>query len=79
MGLHIASSFVPFFGRPAKTPRGPAVFALRLDVPVFFGVSLRQPRWPLPLHIREIVTERTGDTERDVDAIVTQYTRLLER
>ena len=29
MGL--ASTFVPFFGRPAKTPRGAAVFALRFE------------------------------------------------
>ncbi|HMI46757.1 MAG TPA: hypothetical protein VK491_11370, partial [Gemmatimonadaceae bacterium] len=41
MGL--ASTFVPFFGRPAKTPRGAAVFALRFDTPVIFVVALRQP------------------------------------
>lgn len=77
-GLHIASSFVPFFGRPAKTPRGPAVLALRLAVPVFFGVSLRLPDGRYHVHIREIVTERTGDTDRDVDAILNEYSRLLE-
>lgn len=77
-GLHIASSFVPFFGRPAKTPRGPAVLALRLAVPVFFGVSLRLPDGRYHVHIREIVTERTGVTDRDVDAILNEYSRLLE-
>jgi KDO2-lipid IV(A) lauroyltransferase len=41
--LGLASTFVPFFGRPAKTPRGPAVFALRLDVPVFFAAAVRMP------------------------------------
>ncbi|MFL5469307.1 MAG: lysophospholipid acyltransferase family protein, partial [Gemmatimonadaceae bacterium] len=41
MGL--ASTFVPFFGRPAKTPRGAAVFALRFGVPVIFVVALRKP------------------------------------
>ena len=64
-GLHIASSFVNFFGRPAKTPRGPAVLALRLGVPVFFGVSIRLPDDRYHIHIREIVTERTGDTDRE--------------
>ena len=78
-GLHIASSFVPFFGRPAKTPRGPAVLALRLAVPVFFGVCLRLPDGRYHLHIREVVTERTGDTDRDVDAILNEYSRLLEQ
>lgn len=77
-GLHIASSFVNFFGRPAKTPRGPAVLALRLGVPVFFGVSIRLPDDRYHIHIREIVTERTGDTDRDVDAILNEYSRALE-
>ena len=78
-GLHIASSFINFFGRPAKTPRGPAVFALRLNVPVFFGVSIRQPDGRYRIHVREIIVERTGDTEHDVDAILNEYSRLLER
>ena len=77
-GLHIASSFVNFFGRPAKTPRGPAVFALRLDAPVFFATSIRIPDGRYHIHVREIVTERTGDTDRDVDAILNEYSRLLE-
>ena len=37
--LGLASTYVPFFGRPAKTPRGPAVFALRLRTPVVFGAG----------------------------------------
>lgn len=77
-GLHLASSFVNFFGRPAKTPRGPAVLALRLNVPVFFGVSIRQPDGRYHMTISEVVTERTGDTDRDVDAILNEYSRLLE-
>jgi len=78
-GLHIASSFVSFFGRPAKTPRGPAVLALRLNVPIFFGVSIRQSDGRYHVSIREIVTEHTGDTDRDVDAILNAYSRLLEQ
>jgi KDO2-lipid IV(A) lauroyltransferase len=77
-GLHIASSFVNFFGRPAKTPRGPAVLALRLDVPVFFGTSIRLPDGRYRIQVQEIVTERTGDTDRDVDAILTAYSSALE-
>jgi KDO2-lipid IV(A) lauroyltransferase len=77
-GLHIASSFINFFGRPAKTPRGPAVFALRLDAPLFFGACIREPDGRYRIHVREIVTERTGDTDSDVDAILNEYSRLLE-
>src|SRR5262249_25684904 len=38
----LASTWVPFFGRFAKTPRGPATFALRLGAPIVFGAALRQ-------------------------------------
>jgi KDO2-lipid IV(A) lauroyltransferase len=77
MGL--ASTFVPFFGRPAKTPRGPAVFALRLGVPVVFGTAVRQPSGKYRLVFESIPVEDTGDRDRDVDAIVARYTATLER
>jgi Kdo2-lipid IVA lauroyltransferase/acyltransferase len=78
-GLHIASSFVPFFGRPAKTARGPAVLALRLGAPLFFATSIRQQDGRYRILVREITAERTGDTDRDVDAILGEYSRLLEQ
>jgi KDO2-lipid IV(A) lauroyltransferase len=77
--LGLASSWVPFFGRPAKTPRGAAVFALRMDVPVLFAASLRRPAGRYRFVIEPVVAERTGDRERDVDAIVLAYTQALER
>src|SRR5690349_16985555 len=77
--LGLASTFVPFFGRPAKTPRGPAVFALRLQVPVVFGCAVRQPTGKYRLVFEPVVVEDTGDRDRDVDAIVARYTATLER
>jgi len=77
--LGLASTFVPFFGRPAKTPRGPAVFALRLQVPVVFGTAVRQPSGKYRLVFERIAVEDTGDRDRDVDAIVARYTATLER
>jgi KDO2-lipid IV(A) lauroyltransferase len=77
--LGLASTFVPFFGRPAKTPRGPAVFALRLQVPVVFGTAVRQPSGKYRLVFERIAVEDTGDRDRDVDAIVGRYTATLER
>lgn len=77
MGL--ASTFVPFFGRPAKTPRGPAVFALRFQVPVLFGVALRQPGGRYVLSFESVPVEDTGDRDRDVDTIVARYTAVLEK
>lgn len=77
-GLGLASTFVPFFGRPAKTPRGPAVFALRLDAPMIFGVSVRQPSGRYALLLERVTAPRTGDRETDVDALVLAFTERLE-
>ncbi len=77
MGL--ASTFVPFFGRPAKTPRGAAVFALRFDVPVVFVVALRNPNGRYKIVVERIEAPKTGDRDRDVDAIVARFTQHLEK
>jgi KDO2-lipid IV(A) lauroyltransferase len=77
--LGLASTFVPFFGMPAKTPRGPAVFALRLGVPVVFGCALRQPNGRFRMFFETVTVQDTGNREADVDAIVAEYTKTLER
>jgi KDO2-lipid IV(A) lauroyltransferase len=77
--LGLASTFVPFFGRPAKTPRGPAVFALRLKVPVVFACALREPDGRFRACFEEVPVQETGDRERDVDAVVGEYSRILEQ
>jgi KDO2-lipid IV(A) lauroyltransferase len=74
----LASTFVPFFGRPAKTPRGPAVFALRFDAPILFATALRQPGGKYRFFIEPVPVVRTGDTEHDVDETVAAYTRVIE-
>jgi KDO2-lipid IV(A) lauroyltransferase len=75
----LASTWVPFFGRLAKTPRGPAVFALRLGAPVIFGAALRQPDGRYMIGFEEVQAESTGDRDADVDRIVAAYTATLER
>ena len=75
----LASTWVPFFGRYAKTPRGPAVFALRLDSPIVFTCAVREPNGRYSMKFEEIIVARTGDRERDVDAIVAAFTNALER
>ena len=75
----LASTFVNFFGRPAKTPRGPAVFALRLEVPVIFGTAIRMPSGKYRMIFEEIPATSTGDREKDVDTIVATYTNVLEQ
>jgi Kdo2-lipid IVA lauroyltransferase/acyltransferase len=76
--LNLASTHVPFFGRPAKTPRGPAVFTLRYHAPTLFVAAVREPDGRFHLSFEEVPYEETGDRERDVDGIVASYTRILE-
>ena len=76
--LGLASTFVPFFGRPAKTPRGPAVFALRFEVPVLFVAIVREPSGRYAVLIEPVPVNPTGDREADIDAIVLSYTEMLE-
>jgi KDO2-lipid IV(A) lauroyltransferase len=76
--LNLASTHVPFFGRPAKTPRGPAVFTLRYHVPTLFVSAVREPDGRFHLSIENVPYAETGDRERDIDGIVASYTRILE-
>lgn len=75
----LASTFVPFFGRPARTPRGAAVFALRNDLPMVFVAALRRPDGRYTAHFEDVPLVRTGDRDADVDATVLRYTQVLER
>jgi len=72
---------VPFFGVPASTARGPAVFALRAGSPLFLGVMRREAGWRprYRFTLERIVFETTGDGERDVLAVTTAHTLALER
>ncbi len=76
--LGLASTFVPFFGRPARTPRGPGVFALRLGAPVIFITCARRPDGYYRLSITSVPVVVTGDRDRDVDAVVLAFTQQLE-
>jgi len=75
----LASTWVPFFGRMAKTPRGPGVFALRLRTPVIFVAPLRKPDGRFAFGLEEVPIPDSGDRNADVDQIVANYTGALER
>lgn len=75
----LASTFVPFFGRPAKTPRGAAVFALRAEAPVVLIQALRRADGRYQFHAEEIAATHSGDRERDVDEIIVRFSAALER
>lgn len=76
--LGLASTFVPFFGRPAKTPRGPAVFAMRYRLPTFFVAAVKEPDGKYRCVVTPVDIPDTGDREADVDTVVARYTSILE-
>lgn len=78
-GANLASTWVPFFGRFAKTPRGPAIFALRRAAPIVFCAPLRRPDGRFSLIFEEVPVRATGDRNADVDRIVADCTAVLER
>lgn len=75
-----AGVFVPFFGTPASTARGPAVFALRTGAPVFAGVAIRRPGWRsrYDVAIRRLPFTPTGDAEADTRALLGAFASVLE-
>ena len=72
--------FVPYFGRLASTHRGPALFALRLDAPVFSCIARRLPGDEVRYEIRgrRVNFEPTGDVEADVYTLTAELSRRLE-
>jgi KDO2-lipid IV(A) lauroyltransferase len=70
--------FVPFFGRLASTHRGPAFIALRAEVPIFTGVSLRRPDGLLDVRLREVHVDRSGEPEEAVRRITAAFTTVIE-
>lgn len=74
-----AATHVPFFGRPARTPKGPAVFSLRFNVAMVHVLAARQPNGKFVVHLEEVEVTRTGNLEADVDVTTTRFTQVIER
>jgi len=71
--------FVPYFGRPASTPRGAASYALRLGVPLMFVNCLRRPGGRFEVEFVEVpVDEGWTLCDEHVQALTARFTALLE-
>jgi Kdo2-lipid IVA lauroyltransferase/acyltransferase len=71
--------FVNFFGKAASTPKGPAVFVLRGDIPAAMGFCIRQG-FSAKHKIKFVTVDfnKTGDYEKDVELFTSRYTQILE-
>lgn len=70
---------VPFFGHPASTHRGPALFALRVGSPIFSNTIRRREDGRYDIQIERVEYERTGDLEDDILRLTTELSLRLER
>lgn len=73
--------FVDFFGVPASTARGPALFAIRTGAPFVLGTAIRLPGWRharYRVRFRRLDPERTGDMDTDVSRLTRAYMEALE-
>ncbi|MES2463607.1 MAG: lysophospholipid acyltransferase family protein [Armatimonadota bacterium] len=71
--------FAPFFGVPAGTPAGPALFALRTGAPIIPSYTVRLPDDTyLARFFPPIQAEITGDRSADTQRIMVEANQRLE-
>ena len=78
---HAASGgvVVPFFGRPASTPKGPAAFAVKIGCPIIAGGLVRKGyNRHHVIVLPPIYPPGTGDTETDIREMTLAYTACIE-
>jgi len=76
---HEHGAFVPFFGRPASTPKGPAMFALRAGCPVIMGHIFREQGKFRVVFEKVPQPPLTGDEETDIRNYTAAHVSLLEK
>jgi KDO2-lipid IV(A) lauroyltransferase len=73
-----AGVFVPFFGRPASTPAGPAAISLRSGAPIVMGFPRRLPDGRHILDIQPPFGVDGGDSPEAVLDLTARHTACLE-
>jgi KDO2-lipid IV(A) lauroyltransferase len=77
--MRVRSEFVPFFGRPANTPIGQSIIAVKTGAALLPIVCVRTTEDRYKVIVRpEIEFARTGDTEKDAYTATLLCTKALE-
>jgi Kdo2-lipid IVA lauroyltransferase/acyltransferase len=71
--------FVPFFGRLASTPEGPARLALQTGAPIVYGAVRRLADGRHRLDLDPPYFAEGGTSEENVRAVTAWHTARLER
>ena len=70
--------FVDFFGRPAATAKGVAVFALRTGVPVVPAFIVREGKYHKILIGNPIYAHSSENTDDDIQRYTAQFSKVIE-
>jgi KDO2-lipid IV(A) lauroyltransferase len=74
----VAGHFVPFFGRPAFTPRAAGDLAARFEAPMVFAFADRVGPRLHRIVLRRIDVRRSGDREHDSLVLTAAATKAIE-
>ena len=70
--------FVPFFGKPASTSKGVAIFAIKMSASVLVITGHRTTDGISKCHLRPVDYTFTGDKEKDIKGLTAEITRMIE-
>lgn len=70
--------FIPFFGKLASTPKGPAFFAIHAGSPIITAFGVPQKDGSMKMEIEELPIPNTGNIDEDIKIINTIYYQRLE-
>ena len=72
--------FVPFFGRMASTPPGPALIRVKSQAPIAFAYAIRLGRFKFRLGIEPLnIDDNFEPTEENLKSITRAYLQILEK
>ncbi|MGQ9853424.1 MAG: lysophospholipid acyltransferase family protein [Candidatus Oleimicrobiaceae bacterium] len=73
-------TFVTYFGHPASTPKGPAVFSLKTGAPILFGSAVRYNHTHHRVYLDLATPGEEGELSEDnIQRLTQTYTSLLEK